>query len=146
MELAGVNRYIVTMTIWRPKLSGRDGPRYLAIVHALAEDLASGVLREGARLPTHRELAERLGVTVGTVSRAYQEAARRGLVSGEVGRGTFVRGDGAADEGSDDAPIDLGQNHPPDPVHQPQRSALLKALADLAVRADRKSTRLNSSH
>ena len=43
------------------------------------------------RLPTHRDLAYRLGVTVGTISRAYSEAERRGLIGGEVGRGTFVR-------------------------------------------------------
>jgi DNA-binding GntR family transcriptional regulator len=79
------------MTIWMPRLEGREGPRYRAIVDALDEDLAAGSLRHGDRLPTHRELADRLGVTVGTVSRAYAEAARRGLVSGEVGRGTFVR-------------------------------------------------------
>ena len=80
------------MTIWNPRLAGRKGPRYRAIVEALAEDFAAGELRHGARLPTHRDLAETLGVTVGTVSRAYAEAARRGLVSGEVGRGTFVSG------------------------------------------------------
>ena len=46
----------------------------------------------GRRPPaTHRDLADRLGVTVGTVTRAYGEAARRGLVGGEVGRGTYVR-------------------------------------------------------
>ena len=45
----------------------------------------------GTRLPTHRDLAWRLRVTVGTVSRAYAEAERRGLIGGEVGRGTFVR-------------------------------------------------------
>ena len=37
--------------------------------------------------PTHRDLARELGVTVGTVSRAYAQAKRRGLVTGEVGRG-----------------------------------------------------------
>jgi DNA-binding GntR family transcriptional regulator len=31
-------------------------------------------------------------VTVGTVTRAYGEAERRGLIQGEVGRGTYVRG------------------------------------------------------
>ena len=104
------------MTIWIPRLEGRKGPRYRTIVEALIEDLAAGTLREGSRLPTHRDLAERLGVTVGTVSRAYAEAARRGLVSGEVGRGTFVRG--TADAGGERADaeglVDLGQNHPPD--------------------------------
>jgi len=44
------------------------------------------------RLPTHRDLAWKLHVTIGTVSRAYGEAERRGLIAGEVGRGTYVRG------------------------------------------------------
>ncbi|HYG85744.1 MAG TPA: PLP-dependent aminotransferase family protein [Azospirillum sp.] len=80
------------MTIWIPNLAGREGPRYRAIADALAEDVASGHLPAGTRLPTHRDLAYRLGVTVGTVTRAYAEAERRGLIGGEVGRGTFVQG------------------------------------------------------
>src|SRR5207245_9794263 len=83
------------MTSWAPEIRQRRGPRYLAIAEALAEDAGAGRLRPGARLPTHRELAHRLGLTVGTVTRAYAEAARRNLISGEVGRGTFVRGRGA---------------------------------------------------
>ncbi len=79
------------MTIWTPDLRQRRGPRYRAIAEAVADDIARGALREGARLPTHRDLAAALGVTVGTVSRGYAEAQRRGLVTGEVGRGTFVR-------------------------------------------------------
>ena len=126
------------MTIWSPQLEGTKGPRYLAIVEALAQDFASGRLGPGSRLPTHRDLAERLGVTVGTVSRAYAEAARRGLVSGEVGRGTFVRGSGdPSDPGAEaEGVVDLGQNHPPDPPSQPQRAALLDALASLTARRD----------
>ena len=78
------------MTMWTPKL--REGAaRYLAIADAIERDLESGALAEGERLPTHRDLATVLGVTVGTVSRGYAEAERRGLTVGEVGRGTFVR-------------------------------------------------------
>ncbi len=62
------------------------------IVHALIEGLSSGALEVGERLPTHRELAKSLGLTVGTVSRAYAEAARRGISEGITGRGTFMRG------------------------------------------------------
>ena len=80
------------MTIWTPDLRGREGPRYLAIADALADDVGGGRLAAGVRLPTHRDLADALGVTVGTISRAYREARARGLVVGEVGRGTFVRG------------------------------------------------------
>ena len=81
------------MTTWTPELTERAGPRYRAIADALADDVKGGRLKEGARLPTHRDLAAALRVTVGTVSRAYAEAERRGLVKGEVGRGTFVRRD-----------------------------------------------------
>ncbi len=78
-------------TMWRPhKLSPR-GPVYLAIADALAADLEAGRLKPGERLPTHRDLARALGVNVVTITRAYAEAARRGLAEGHVGRGTFVR-------------------------------------------------------
>jgi DNA-binding transcriptional MocR family regulator len=137
LEIEGVNRYIDTMTIWEPRLDGRGGPRYRAILEALAEDVSAGELRAGDRMPTQRELADRLGVTVGTVSRAYSEAARRGLVSGEVGRGTFVRANGTPVEADDDdGPVDLGQNHPPPLPGRPQQAALVKTLAGLTARAD----------
>src|SRR5215472_9465096 len=79
------------MTSWQPDIALRPGPRYRAIAEALADEVRAGTLPAGTRLPTHRDLAWRLRVTVGTVSRAYAEAERRGLISGEVGRGTFVR-------------------------------------------------------
>jgi DNA-binding transcriptional MocR family regulator len=78
------------MTTWLPELAS-DRPRYIAIADAIARDLAAGILRIGDRLPPQRELAWRLGVTVGTITRAYQEAERRGLLSGEVGRGSYLR-------------------------------------------------------
>ena len=104
------------MTMWAPDLTQRTGPRYLAIAQAIADDTANGRLKPGARLPTHRDLADRLGVTVGTVTRAYAEAARWGLVSGEVGRGTFARGpaDAIVPLGEAEGPVvDLSVNHPP---------------------------------
>ncbi|HEX8493164.1 MAG TPA: PLP-dependent aminotransferase family protein [Pyrinomonadaceae bacterium] len=79
------------MTIWSPDLSNRSGPLVQAIVGALADDIEAGHLLPGARLPTHRELADKLSVAIGTVTRAYLLAQRRGLISGEIGRGTFVR-------------------------------------------------------
>ncbi|MEM7172761.1 MAG: winged helix-turn-helix domain-containing protein, partial [Pseudomonadota bacterium] len=82
------------MTSWTPDLPESDKPRYQALADALAEDISEGKLQPGDRLPTHRDLAWSLGVTVGTVSRAYAEAARRGLTNGEVGRGTFIKDPG----------------------------------------------------
>lgn len=65
-------------------------PKYMAIAKALEEAVERGVLRPGEALPTQRELAATLGVTVGTVTRGYAEAAQRGLVVGVTGRGTFA--------------------------------------------------------
>src|SRR5690242_2168462 len=79
------------MTSWSPMLPEKSGPLYTAIADQLARDLESGRLKPGDRLPTHRDLAWKLGVTVGTVTRAYAEAERRGLIAGEVGRGTYIR-------------------------------------------------------
>ena len=79
------------MTMWRPSLADSETPLYLSIANALAEDITSGLLQEGVRLPPQREFADELHVALTTVTCAYTEAERRGLVSGEVGRGTFVR-------------------------------------------------------
>ncbi|MGE0241017.1 MAG: PLP-dependent aminotransferase family protein [Parvibaculaceae bacterium] len=76
--------------IWKPEIKKGSGPIYVAICDALERGIAEGQLPPGRKLPPHRDLAYQLGVTVGTVARAYSEAATRGLVVGEVGRGTFI--------------------------------------------------------
>lgn len=78
------------MTIWLPSLR-RERPLYLEIADAIRQDAASGALKPGDRLPPQRELAYRLGVTTGTVTRAYAEAEKMGLLSGEVGRGSYLK-------------------------------------------------------
>jgi DNA-binding transcriptional MocR family regulator len=129
------------MTSWQPRLAGRSGPRYRAIADALADAVSEGSLHPGDRLPTHRELASRLGVTVPTVSRAYREAGRRGLISGQVGRGTYVAGaeaPSAEPAGQDQGEIDLDLNQLPSPPELVSGfQAVLSALA-----ADPKSARL----
>jgi DNA-binding transcriptional MocR family regulator len=77
--------------MWIPRVDGREGPIYRAIVDALQEDVGQGHLKPGAQLPTQRALADALKITVSTVTRAYGEAKRIGLIDGEVGRGTYVR-------------------------------------------------------
>lgn len=137
--------------IWVPRLPADAGPKYRAIADALGEDIAQGQLAPGARLPTHRDLAFRLGVTVGTVSRAYREAERRGLIGGEIGRGTFVRDlSGAAmgvqgslpewelpepprETSPETGAISLAFNFPPPAL---EREALRETLAALAREAD----------
>lgn len=80
------------MTIWPPDRATLSRPVYAALADAAAAAIRDGRLRPGERLPTHRQLAFDLGVSVQTVSRAYDELMRRGLAVGEVGRGTYVCG------------------------------------------------------
>ena len=78
-------------TMWIPTLSDQSLPRYRAIADAIADAVNSGDLSPGHRLPPQRQLAWKLGVTVGTIGRAYDLARQRGFVAGEVGRGTYVQ-------------------------------------------------------
>lgn len=81
------------MTMWQPSLLHHREPKYLAIANAIEQDVRGGRLLPGDRLPPQRDLADHLGITVGTVTRGYREAERRGLTRGETGRGTFVAAD-----------------------------------------------------
>lgn len=78
------------MTNWLPDLKSGDGPLYVRLAGHIENAIETGALPVGSKLPPQRNLAFDLGVTVGTVSRAYSIVRERGLVSGEVGRGTYV--------------------------------------------------------
>lgn len=81
---------IVTDTIWAPKLAETRRPKYLALTDAIRAAVEDGSLTAESRLPTVRALAHRLGITPGTVSRAYGLLTDEGVLRAEVGRGTFV--------------------------------------------------------
>jgi DNA-binding transcriptional MocR family regulator len=79
------------MDRWLPEIGIGYGDAYVLLADSIEQAVRAGRLTVGARLPTHRELAGRLGVAVSTVTRGYAEAARRGLIESTVGKGTFVR-------------------------------------------------------
>src|SRR5688572_2029734 len=124
-------------TMWRPRLARRSekkGPIFLALAQAIAADVQSGRLKVGDQLPPQRDLADALGVTVTTVTRGYAEAARLGLVSGEIGRGTFVRPPAFAPLQTDDSSlVDLGTNAL---LPQAHAGELANGLAALVARTD----------
>ncbi len=78
------------MTNWLPNIKNSNGPIYIAIADAIENDIQDGILPIGTKLPPQRNVAYDIGVTIGTISRGYALACERGLVSGEVGRGTYV--------------------------------------------------------
>src|ERR1700674_358934 len=98
------------MTIRLPPRGQRSGPIYQAIADQIGREIEAGRMKPGSRLPTQRSLARQLGVTLTTVTRAYEEAQRRGLLNGEVGRGTFVRPVAFEIEGPEHGLLDLAVN------------------------------------
>lgn len=77
-------------TNWQPDLATDDTPKYLALAEAIRRDVRASLLRPGDKLPPVRDLAWRIGVTPGTVARAYRQGIDQGLLTASVGRGTFV--------------------------------------------------------
>lgn len=103
---------------WSPDIGSAQGPLYMAISEAIATHVRDGRLRAGDRLPPHRDLANRLGVDVTTVTRAYADARRRGLVDSCVGRGTFIRPSATIEDIAAKGRhplIDMTMNRPPVP-------------------------------
>ena len=86
-----VKPIIDTVSMLRDALSSGHGAKYKRLAEAMELRILDGGIEGGAKLPPHRSLADRLGVTIGTVSRAYAELERMGLVVARVGDGTFVR-------------------------------------------------------
>jgi DNA-binding transcriptional MocR family regulator len=82
----------VAEAAWAPRLPDNGEPIYSQLLSALESDVSAGRLPAGFRMPTQRDLARTLGISAGTVTKAYAEAERLGLVQGQVGRGTFVSG------------------------------------------------------
>lgn len=113
--------------------------RYKQLVDAFAADIRAGVLAPGTRLPTHRQLAAREGLALVTASRVYAELEAMGLVSGETGRGTYVRetalppGQGVDQQATAAGTLDLNFNYPALPG---QAELLRTALRQLAATGD----------
>ena len=104
------------MTQWIPTLERRRREIYLELAEKMTGAIRSGELKPGEQLPTQRDMADKLGITVGTVGRAYMLVEQQGLISGEVGRGSFVRGPAAA-------------------VRNPKLEPALENVIDLSVNA-----------
>lgn len=113
--------------------------RYKSLVDQLALEIRQGRLPPGTRLPTHRELAAREGLALVTATRVYAELEAMGLVSGETGRGTFVResalprGLGIDQQATAAGMVDLNFNYPSLPG---QADLLRVALRQLAASGD----------
>ena len=126
------------MKSWAPALTGREGPKYLALADAIGADVASGRLAPGDRLPPQRELARVLGVDFTTVARGYVEAGKRGLVESTVGRGTFVRRHAMVEgqAGPRRSRADFAMNMPPEPDDPELLARMRESFARVAGELD----------
>ena len=126
------------MEAWNPTIRDEEGPKYLAIVRILAEDIRSGRLPPGTRLPPQRSLAKHLNVDLTTVTRAFNEARRTGLIDASAGRGSFIRAASPslakAATADPSGSVDFSMNMPPQP-----------AAARLAERMESGLSRLSAS-
>ena len=105
-----VNSFANYNLTWRPRLGASDAPVYLALAALLENDILSGKLPRGLKLPPQRELADWLDIDFTTVTRAYNVCKEKKLIYGITGRGTFVSpapADAIPDLSSNNAIYDL---------------------------------------
>lgn len=77
--------------MWNKKFKKADRKKFLHLIQYIIDLIDSGELSAGQVLPTQRELSQKLGVSIGTITKAFNELEKMGYLSGEIGRGTFVK-------------------------------------------------------
>ena len=88
---------------------------YLTIADDIEADIKGGRLEIGACLPPQRTFAYTRNIAASTAGRVYRELGARGLVTGEIGRGTFVCDPSLRDRSLltiPAAPVDFAINYP----------------------------------
>lgn len=103
---------------WRPQIEKMKRPIYMTIAHTLENDIRTGLLKPHDKLPPQRELADYLDVNLSTITRAFKLCESKGLISGSIGRGTYVSADIIAnapmlyESDPNNNFIELGASHP----------------------------------
>lgn len=105
--------------MWQPHLTIGASQKYLGLVDALEADIRAGRVAPGDRLPPQRAVARTLDLSMTTVTRAFNEAHRRGLIDARAGGGTVIRS----------RTTDLGINTPPQPDGTDLRKMLPRGIA-----------------
>lgn len=111
------------------ELPEMDGSLHERLSVAVERFIGERGYQPGDRLPTHRVLARQAGVAIGTVTKALDLLGSRGILRGEVGRGTFVND--VRIPPADGGIVDLSINGPPQVIPED----IFKSAADRAIRA-----------
>ncbi|SNZ19182.1 PLP-dependent aminotransferase family protein [Cohaesibacter gelatinilyticus] len=108
---------------------------YVTIADTVAARIQSGDLRVGEKLPSQRIFAYDNGIASSTAGRVYAELVKRGLITGEVGRGSYVlapptpKDISAVLEARSDMPLDLETSFP---IIENQSKLMAPALQELS--------------
>lgn len=121
--------------MWIPRIESDARLKYLGIVDAIENDIKNHLLRPGDKLPAQRAIAEQLQVDLTTVTRALNEATKRGLVETQRGSGSFIAqtafslySRSSLTEGKN---IDLSMNNPPHPTILDLHDEIVKGLSQI---------------
>lgn len=117
MPVNSFENYILT---WKPDKSRLKTPMYISIAQQMEEDIHSGTLAMGTKLPPQRELADYLDVSLNTITRAYTTCEKKGLIYAVTGKGTFVNSTinsfkSIVEKSSENIVINLGKTVSPVP-------------------------------
>lgn len=85
-----VNSFLDYHMSWKPDKQQLKRPIYLSLAEKLEQDITSGLLAPGTKLPPQRELADFLDINFTTITRAYSLCERKGFIYAVTGSGTFV--------------------------------------------------------
>lgn len=121
--------------MWIPRIQRDARLKYLGIVDAIESDIKNRMLKPGDKLPSQRAIAEQLQVDLTTVTRALNEATKKGLVETQRGSGSFIAQTAfslydlsSLTEGKN---IDLSMNNPPHPTILNLHDEIVKGLAEI---------------
>jgi len=117
---------------WVQGVRAQQGPIYQRIVAALERAISRGSLAPGQRLPSQRALAQQLGVDLTTVTRAFDEARKRGLIEARGPQGSFI----APPHAEFAQPVDLSMNVPPVPDADALAETLRRGAAVVLARSN----------
>ena len=133
MRIVWINKpYNDGEPVWKARIIGGSRMKYAGLADALEADIRAGIIAAGDRLPPQRSIAETLGLDLTTVTRAFNEAHRRGLIEAQIGRGTFVRTSSNEPAARPrPAALDLSMNIPCQPESMDFKQLIPKGIADV---------------
>ncbi|WP_313436957.1 PLP-dependent aminotransferase family protein [Stenotrophomonas sp.] len=117
---------------WVQDVRAHSGPIYLRIVNSLERTVRRGGLAPGQRLPSQRALAQQLGIDLTTVTRAFEEARKRGLIEARGPQGSFI----APPKAGFEQAVDLSMNVPPVPDADALAETLRRGAAAVLARSN----------